>query len=513
MDIRQFTLLAAGALAMLSGTTAHADDAATALLQKHRAFVGWQFGDGSVKSLALERQYVNPKGTVSHAIERRIGLAYRRDYIATSSDDYSGAVGFTGHVFWSTNQNGFTVPYIGNFAKASLITDALFMEGSSELPAELHGQATIDGKAVSVIRVSMSGATPVDLYEDESGAYLRAVVDPGGSEETRYDIHSYTDIAPGKKMIGSWSVDGSKGVYSYTKATPNARIDDAELHPPAAQATWTFRNDQPQKIKVTVGRIYVDAVVNGVKGRFILDTGASSIVLTDEFANRAHVKTVTHSQAIGIGGETKTLVRTADTIDFGGNTLSNVTVQTLNQSFDDEKFNENPVGLIGFDLFAGAIVSLDTSNQTIRIQDPSAAISPPANGVPVAVDLSRRVPTVPMTINGKADVNAEFDTGNTFYVLVSKQLRDHGVAMAIDNSRVGYLASHMIIAGVGGEEEVTCGHLDQITLGPIVYQAPAACESNSYGPHEALIGFDFLQHFDYIFDYPHSQIVMIPHKD
>ncbi len=498
---------------MLCSAAAPAADDATTLLQKHRAFVGWQFGDGAVKALALERQYVSPKGTVSKATEQRLGLAYRRDYVATSPNDYSGAVGFTGRIFWSTNQNGFTVPSVGDAAKASLITDALFMEGTSELPGEVRGQSTIDGKPVSIIRVTMSGATPVDVYEDDTGAYLRAVVDPGGSEETSYDIRSYIDIAPGKKMIGSWSIDGSKGVYSYTKTTLNGDVSESELHPPAAQATWTFRNDKPQKIKVTVGRIYVDAVVNGVPGRFILDTGASSIVLTDEFANRAHVKTVTHSRAIGIGGETKTLVRTADTIDFGGNTLSNVTVDTINQSFDDDKFDERPVGLIGFDLFADALVHLDTSNQTITIQDPSTTLTPPPNSVPVTVDLSARVPTVPMMINGKADVNAELDTGNTFYVLVSKQLRDRGVAMAIDNSQVGYLASHIIIGGIGGDEEVECGHLDQITLGPIVYQQASACESNSYGPHEALIGLDFLQHFDYIFDYQHSQIVMIPHKD
>ena len=63
-----------------------------------------------------------------------------------------------------------------------------------------------------------------------------------------------------------------------------------------------------------------------MQGRFILDTGTAGIALTDDFANRANVKTVDKSSSFGIGGVTKTLVRKADTIVIGGNTLSNVIV-------------------------------------------------------------------------------------------------------------------------------------------------------------------------------------------
>ncbi len=178
------------------------------------------------------------------------------------------------------------------------------MEGTSELPAALQSTATVNGKSVAVIRISMNGALPFDVYEDpQTGAFVRAVIDPGGSQEIRFNIASYTDIVAGKKLIGTWSLDDDKGSYAYTKVALNPAMSAAVLHPPAPAATWTFANNQPSPIRVTDSRLYIDAKVNGVPGRFVIDTGASSIVLTDDFANRAHVKTVDKSTGVGIAGD------------------------------------------------------------------------------------------------------------------------------------------------------------------------------------------------------------------
>ncbi|HTD38370.1 MAG TPA: hypothetical protein VK669_12715, partial [Candidatus Limnocylindrales bacterium] len=80
----------------------------------------------------------------------------------------------------------------------------------------------------------------------------------------------------------------------------------------------------------------------------------------------------------------------------------------------------------------------------------------------------------------------------------------------------GILQSHPIMEGVGGGYEIeSCGHLDRLSFGPVVYDSPPACESKSFGTfgdRYVLLGFDFIKNFNYIFDFPHSMIVMIPHK-
>ena len=488
---------------------------AAALLAKHVAFMGWKFGDGSVNSLKLEETYTDKTGAVtSTETELQTGLAYRTDYSDLKRPTYNSSSGFTGNIFWRTNENGFTTPVIGDPAKYYLAVDALFADGAPLMPATMHGTGTANGKTVPIVRATMSGAVPIDLYIDpDTGEYLRAVIDPSGSYETTVNFKSYIDLAPGKKYFGSWSINESKGTHRYTKAELNPKIADSELHPPASSATWTFANDQAFPIKVTDSRIYVDAKVNGVPGRFIFDTGSYGIALTDEFANRANVKDIDRGRAEGIGGETKSRIRKADTVEIGGNTLSNVVVSTLNMEFTEDRYNTKVDGLIGFDLLGGAIVTVSTANQTMRIENPASATVNKNAGIDVLADLTRGTPVVPMQVNHKIPVEATLDTGNTSFVIVSTDLRGQGINMLVDNSAVGYLSSHVWIGGVGGDEEVECGRVSEIALGPIVYQNPATCMSHNFSGHEALIGFDFLKHFDYIFDYPEALIIMTPHKD
>lgn len=498
------------AIAAAAPIGAPAADDAQALLAKHQAFVGWKYGDGTVMSLHLDRTVTDASGKITdRASENRIGLAYRRDYLNAAGDAVLDSSGFTGRLFWTTSDNGFTVPIVNDNAKYYLAIDVLFMEGSVELPATVVGTSTIGGTPVSIVRVTMDGALPVDLYEDpQTGAFVQAVIDPKGSLETTIVIHSYADLAPGKKIIGSWSFGTEKDVYAYTKIQLNPSIAASDLHPPEPSATWTFANSRPFPIKVTDTRIYVDAKVNGVPGRFILDTGADGIALTDDFANRAHVKTTGHARAFGIGGTTKTLVREADTIEIGGNTLSHVVITTLNESMDDR--DERPDGLMGFDLFGGSIVYLTLSDGTMRLLDPSTGpASPPQDAVSIPVDLTSFVPQTPAKIADKLTISATLDTGGSDLVLLSDKIEDHGVHIIANRS--GFLGGNATIAGIAGDERTVCGPLARLQVGPFAYTGIAACESHNWDLSEGLIGFDFLKHFDYVFDYPHGALYMIPH--
>ena len=495
-------------LTSLLPVAVRADDAQS-LLAKHRAFVGWQYGDGSVTSLRLERTYTDASGKVTqHAIENRLGLAYRRDYKSTTGE--GGTEGFTGRLFWTTSANGFTVPIVGDGAKYNLAIDVLLLEGSTELPATLQGSATVDGRSVSVVRVTMNGALPFDVYEDpQTGAYLRAVIDPGGVQETTINIDSYADLGPGKKIIGSWSIGDNGGKYAYTKIALNAAVGANTLEPPLPTAAWAFSNSQPFPVKVTDLAIYVEAKVNGVPGLFILDTGASEIALTEDFANRAHVKVVGRTSTFGIGGDATELVRKADTVEIGGNTLSNVIVGSVKISLNDTSGNQTLYadGLMGFDLFAGSVVDLSIGGKTMRISAPTA--DPPAappGSVAVPVDLTELVPRVPANLDGKLDVMAILDTGNAGDAVFSKQIEHHGVNI-VANRQYGMNA---MMSGVGGEEFSICGPLARIGVGPFVYTNTQICESPNWDLRDGLVGYDFLRHFDYVFDYLHGIVYMTP---
>jgi Aspartyl protease len=499
--------MAAACLAAIAPSIARADASVQALLVKHRAYVGWQLGDGTFRTLRLSRRYVDADGHVAQlATERRRGMIYRTTALLPNRQAVTEDTGFTGNIFWTSSQNGFTTPLYGDLAKARYSYDLLFNEGTTTLDGTPRGSETIDGKSYALIRLDVPQADPIEVAVDpQTGAYARAVIDPGERQEIVVRIIAYLEMN-GKRLIGSYrGADPAAGTYTYTGVDANEPIPDAELHPPQTQARWSFANSQPFAIATTSkpSRVLVDAVVNGVKGRFIIDTGASAIFLNEHFAERAKLEKVAgEGVAIGLYGAQVTGVRRAATIQIGGNTLSNVLLEV--QNFNSRRYwgldDRDYDGLLGYDFFAGALVTLDPSTKTMTIADDTLAVADP-QGIGVLVDTSNRIPTVPMTLNRSIAVNAMLDTGDPATVVFGPDiLYKYHLRMA---RRIGTRA---------GAGSVECGNIESLELGPISYSGAPACKLDSgiVSGRDVLVGLDFLQHFAIQFDYPHGRMFFQP---
>lgn len=495
--VQAFAIVAAVAATLVSaGAQAPTQDTeGAALLAKHRAYIGWQYGDGTFKTLRITGYVIDSQG---EKIEKLVllskGLVYHNTFTLLRRANIAQHAGYTGTIFWQADVNGFTTPVYGDYAKYLASFAVLLHEGTTELPASFVRDTTVDGRSVGVVQMTLDKADPIDLYIDrQTGAYVQATIDPDGAYETTVHILGYRDVTPSKKMIGSFQV-GSEGVtYTYEKVEPNIAVSDQQLHPPAPTATWSSTSDRPFPITVTHTRILVDALVNGVKGRFILDTGSDGIVLDDQFADRAKIATLEgKGEAQTVRGPVTTHVRRVDTITFGDATLHNVLVYSEDfRNHDYRGLDRSGYdGLIGFDLFAGAIVKLDLYNSTMAVLDPGTDLSS-LHAIPVIVDLSQGVPEVPMMINTSIAVNAMLDTGNPTVALLSYELAR---------------TRHLKIGGL------TCGNLESITLGPITYEGQAVCLWSVSG-NKMLLGYDFLRHFNYVFDYPNGLVYLIPNKN
>lgn len=491
-------------------SAARADEAAS-LLQKHKAFVGWQFGDGTFKSLATDTELV--KSSTDKVEEKthtlNVGAIYRKTTRTSRGNKDSG---FTGNIFWSSNMNGFPRPVRGDVVKDLISEQIVFNEAASLLAGESRGTGTVDGRSVPIVRVKPEQGDAIDLYVDPStGAYKRVVIDPDGTYEESFDVLAYTEVSPGKKIVSQWKYDGSNYIHRVAKAVANPAFTNEDLHPPAQTATWDFKNDRPFAIKFlnrdAGPRIIVEAKVNGVPGRFILDTGAFSIALSRNFADRAGVKRQFAATFGGVSGSLRGEIAKADTVEVGGNVLHDVLLSAGGGEVDKEA----PDGLLGFDLLAGAIVNVNLDDQTTTILDPKTHQVDRNQGILVAADLSSGTPYIPMKVDGKVDVNALLDSGAGTYVLYSPKLINHGVRMMVDETT---LASHLAIGGISGGYEIgSCGNLDKISVGPVVYEHAPACQvRSSVGEREIIVGLDFLKGFNIVFDYPDSYMVFIPRK-
>jgi hypothetical protein len=503
-----FRIAVFGVVAVLCAgpAPAMADDA-TALMARHAAYVGWHAGDGIVKSLREIGEQTRDGKVRASLRSLHYGIAYRDTFVGASGLHFDD--GFTGSVAWTSNENGFTVRALGEVVRSIYDEQALFGEltaaTASFTPAVLRTQkvATVD---CTVVRLTTPVGFPMDVYVDPAtGAYQRAVIDPGGKYEESYDGLAYTEV-DGKRFLSGWRFGDSKERFTYTKVEPNAAITADELRPPNQTASWTF-GDAPATVEYVdapAPRLYVDLVVNGVKGKFILDTGAADTVMVDSFARKAGAERFGTTAISGIGeGVAKANQFRVATIAVGGSILHDVIISS---GLDEEAFaHEGAVGLIGFDLLAGSIADLSFDAKTLHLMDPAKVAPDEKAGMVVRVDLSDGHMRTPMRINDKFDVIATLDSGNPADILFSRDL--------IERDRMSFLVQlNLIREGVSGSEIEGCGKLGSLSLGPVRYQGPEACASPSFARNEILVGLDFMHAFNFVFDYPDGIIVMIPRK-
>src|SRR5579883_548041 len=481
--------------ALAAGAAPSQDDVAAALLAKHRAYVGWQFGDGTFETMRVTGYVAGADGKKMQTyVLLSKGLLYHNVYTMLDRAGATVHTGFTGNLFWHSDMNGFTTPIYGDYAKYLASFTILAQEGTTELPSAYLGEKTVDGKTTGVVRVTLAHGDAIDCYVDpQTGAYVQAVIDPGGSYETTLEVVSYADVIPGRKTIGSYRIDAGKALNVYEKFEPNVEVADEALHPPAPTASWSFGPPQAFPIALTAQRILVDASVNGVKGRFILDTGATAIVLDESFADRAHVAVLQgKNEAATMYGMVPTRMRRADSIELGGSTLRDAIV--FSEDFRSRDYRgldrAGYDGLLGYDLFADAIVKLDVYGSKMTVLDPATDLSA-MRGLPLILDLSEGIPAIPMVLNRSLPVNALLDTGNPGIVFLSYD----------------WVKKHHLTLWASG-----CGNVEALTIGPITYAGQAACLWK-FTTDYALLGFDFLKHFDFVLDYPHGRMFLRPNKN
>ncbi|MDP9018593.1 MAG: hypothetical protein M3N19_09760, partial [Candidatus Eremiobacteraeota bacterium] len=201
--ISRGTALLAGLIFMMSSlpATATGEDAA-ALMAKHKAFVGYQFGDGAINSIVLDGTVTDTKtGAISSDVRLfKRGIAERS--IVNNKDEHSTYnSGFTGRLYWEiNNRNGFIIPEVGDQQRAEIAYDLLVNEATPLMHAADKGTKTIDGTAYSVVELTSPASQTIDVFVDpQTGAYKRAVIDPDGANEDTINILAYADASPGKK--------------------------------------------------------------------------------------------------------------------------------------------------------------------------------------------------------------------------------------------------------------------------------------------------------------------------
>lgn len=496
---------------------ARADDTASSLMAKHRAFVGWESGTPGMEDLAYsEHQTIASDGKQVH----NDGQILRHNLYFREVVSYSGGggedMGFNGHMVWYANENGFIHPSLGKEAQLAYDYNLVMDEAVSLVPnPQLQGSDTIGNTPVKIVRVSPANTAPMDVYIDAEGAFKRVVIDPDGSKDV-LNILSYTSAGNGRKIVGEyqWDTDAS---WKLSDVRTAVRLTPAEVSPPVPQATWTFTNNNPIPIEFdshtfTGNALVVKASVNGHVGRFLIDSGAGNILVSEAFAERAGLKARSKTAFTGVASHARTAESVLiDSIEIGGNTLHHVYATRGDTDMPDTD------GIMGYDLLAGAVVDVDLNSHTIAIHDPATyepKVGKGAYGFPV--DLASLQPGVTITLPGNVKAHPIFDSGDDFFLILPEKLRKSGHFIGLDDevdTSYGSYSVRPTFQGVDGSVESTnCMRFDQISVGPYNYAKAPLCfvDSPSFGTDGGIIGFDFLKHFNWTFDYPANMVILTP---
>ncbi len=507
----------------------------SALIAQHKAYTGWAYGDGTLKSARVTTQAQasspapSPKpgatpdplgepGATSVVLRRE--LLYRSTETAYRLDVSSD--GFTGSVFWRANVNGNTVTRRGRDARTALTEDIIAAEALAEVPSATRADAAFDGKSAAVLRIEPKTGVPADLYLDRgSGALLGYVMQPDVPLE-RYTVHvvAYAEFAPGKRYVSAERYGDSKRIHRVTKFEANVPVSDADLHPPTARSTWTF--GEPRSVPAPVvsqegayargGRsVRVGVTVNGHAGVFLFDSGAGGMLVFDPFAKAAGLKDLGRTAYSGVnGGTVDAAYARIDSFGIGGSTLHDVIVAHGSQGMPGID------GIIGFDVLAGAVADVDLVSHKLTISDPAGFdVQPKQGAYAFPVDLTDFHAGVPMKINDAILPSVWLDTGDDYFVILPHELEKRTVALnaTITIGGVEY-ANTQYFGGVDGSggEPAKCVRLNEVQVGPYRYQKALSCfaPNDAFGLDGGLIGFDFLRHFNWTFDYPHGRVVLSP---
>jgi aspartyl protease len=513
------SLFAALLASALAPCAAGATDAAHDALARHAAYVG-HAGDivSSYRFVpvvtASPAPAASPAPDGTPAFDPAETTTYRRGLLYHDVDRSEGVTtesGFDGHAYWSSNENRYSVVVLEDAARRAITSNAVDAGAVDDTTlVQARNPQTIDGIQTVVVRVTPRGGVPADLAIDvATGAFVRVTYDPDDRyRRSEVRILGYTEIAPGVRIPSSYRY-GRDGTFTLLRGVVRP-VTDAELQKPSPSAVWNFGNGEPLRIEVQHGTyggraVMLHASINGRAGTFLLDSGAGQVLLYRPYADRLGLTMLGATSYSGVnGGFRSARFARAGSITVGDNVLSNVVVAVSGRDPDDTSRID---GILGYDVLAGALVHVDLVKEIIEFADPAQAMATvPKGGFAFPVNLADGTPEVRVRVAG-IETRATFDSGNDFFAVFSDYLTTSGRV-------VGLVEGTMFFGGVDGTatEPSSCYNLREIAIGPYRYQNATTCFGSErvFGRDGGLIGFDFLRHFDWTFDYSRSHLILSP---
>ena len=420
---------------------------------------------------------------------------------------------------WRQNVNGITVALHDVHRQSAISSIALARATEANSGVTLLGETR--APAAYVLEVKPRGGRHEFIFYDKStGLTTRreeVVIDQ--RVVTTYDDYRIVNGQPTPFHIHS--SDGRVFNDSDSRAIEKSVGISIDPHvfavPPNRRSLVHFPPGRASVVlpaEIRNGRIIAHLVVDGRRCDFLLDSGASSIVI-----DRGLVQTLGLPQIGRRTGATAGTYVASQTIvpkvGFGDLTLNDVVMSVLPERFHAAAGIEN-VGLLGFDFLADVVLGIDYVHGTVTAYDPRSFVAPPG-ATPIPVELDDSQPLISAAINGILGNEFIVDTGDDRTLLYTRFVRAHPDAFRDERRSASLavrIAERLPVGGVGGTFHTRAARVRSVAIGPYIFpdhliNAMAGASALEYEDHDGLIGHDVLGFFTVYFDYPHERLLLV----
>ncbi len=257
------------------------------------------------------------------------------------------------------------------------------------------------------------------------------------------------------------------------------------------------------------GKMIVNLKINGKTERLIFDTGAAKSTLSSEYCRENNIEA---SSTMKLTDVTSTVATYPMTMISSIATLDNqftfVSVPAVIMPEPSPLRCFNVVGLVGSDILAKTICTIDSKSKTITISTPE---KPSPEPIRFALNLDQKsvLPVFNVLVNG-VDITVLFDTGSGSFMNLKdidfEQLKEHD-AVQIMNRGSG--AKSFGLANKVESSNANQVYIKNLRVGPAKFADIFTETSNS--PH-TLLGVKIMEYAKITIDYTRKRLYCIPYQ-
>lgn len=247
--------------------------------------------------------------------------------------------------------------------------------------------------------------------------------------------------------------------------------------------------------------------------QFILDTGASHCLLSEDLAATLGIQPEIEKQAMGAGGPVKLTFGHISSMTIGSALQENVQVAITNEIQRIGAAIQSKVdGVVGFAFLKEFVVVIDYRDGALRLAHPSEACNGNGNrsGNCISFKLasvSKPLILVPTIVNGHGPYQFALDTGASRTMLSIELARKLAIETTDDSP----------VTGGGGQIKILAGKVSSLAVGDAAVRdhAIGAGEflnmlSKAVGTElDGIIGYNFLNQFKVAINYPQSTLELV----